>query len=155
MDNSIIEKKFKKIGSKELRVKLSRGLLSATEIEIVKRILDKRETGESYKAPDFEKESQETVKKIAEKQEVDGNNMPLKTVKESKPKVEKTKISKVGLPFEDSVKIKKVIDGFKGSKKELVVHLLESGFTKQQLDKYQPQIAHWSYIYDIARSMGK
>jgi len=152
MNDSVIEKKFKKIGSKELRVKLSRGLLSATEVEIVKGILNKRETGESYKSPDFEKESQETVKKIAEKQKNEPSSI---STKEVKPKVEEKKTLKIVLTSEDSVRVKKVIDGFKGSKKELVVHLLESGFTKQQLDKYQPQIAHWSYIYDIARSMGK
>lgn len=150
MDNSIIEKKFKKIGSKELRVKLSRGLLSVTEVEIVKGILIKRE-GESYKSPDFEKESQETVKKIAEKQKDEPDST---TTKESKPKAEK-KTLKVVLTPEVSAKIKKVVDEFKGSKKELVVYLLENGFTKQQLDKYRPEIAHWSYVYDVARSMGK
>jgi hypothetical protein len=153
MENSVIEKKFKKLGTKELRMKLLRGVLSSSETEIVKEILDKRENGGSYKAPDFEKESQETIKKIAEEQK-GGSEASTEDVniKPDKPKAEKKKrTARTILTEETSASIKKIVDDFKGGKKELIFHLFESGFTKQQLSLYRPQFAHHVYIYKLAQ----
>jgi hypothetical protein len=147
MDNSVIEKKFKKIGTKELKAKLERKTLSVLETGIVEAIIKSRESGESYISPTFKEESKQTMKEIAEKQ----------TEAEEKvsPKTEKKTTSRSVLSEEDFQRIKTIVDKFEGSKKELVFHLFDQGFTKQQLDKYRPEIAHWSYIYSMAKELGK
>lgn len=147
MEKSVIEKKFKKLGTKELEAKLKRNTLSLPEVEVVKSILEKRKGGETYVSPTFAEESKEVVKKITEQQEKE----PIKEVKSKTEK--KTVTSRSKLSSEDSEAIKKIVDKFEGSKKELIFHLFEKGFTKQQLDKYQPQIAHWSYIYSLSDSL--
>jgi hypothetical protein len=165
MEKSVIEKKFKKLASKDLEKKSKDSTLSKEEREIAKAILKSRETGEKYVSPSFKDDAKEFMKRKAEEQAGEKPEKSEKAVKSektpvSKPKKDKepvknnTKAEKT-LTEEQKKKIQHIVLNFEGSKKELVVYLLEHGFTKQQLDKYTPQIAHWSYIYDIAKGMGK
>lgn len=80
-----------------------------------------------------------------------------KTKKTTKQESTKTAGAKTILSLKDSEKIKEIVAAFKKEeeKKTIIVSLLKSGFTKQQLDKYRPEIAHWSYIYQIAKQLGK
>lgn len=157
METTIFEKKMKKLATKDLRAKLESGKLSASESEVVTSILKKRETPSSYKDSSFEKESQDTVKKIAQEQSrtIDSQTTSIPIVKKSDKKSPKTISLRNPLSQEESDRITKIISEFSGSKKELIVSLHDQGFTKQQLDKYRPEIAHWSYIYSLYNELDK
>ena len=76
-----------------------------------------------------------------------------KATKGKKVKKEKTekvaKVPVVVLSAEDSENIASVVVDFKGSKRDLVITLLNTGFTCQQIAHYKPAIAHTPYIYSL------
>ena len=110
---------------------------------------------------DYEKLSEEQVKSILKLKIGEEPVAPEKPVKpviiekpsaSSKPK-ENKKVLTSQLSTKDSEEITKALEPLvleRANKKTIITTLLKAGFTKQQLDKYTPAIAHWTYIYDIS-----
>lgn len=110
---------------------------------------------------DYEKLSEEQVKSILKLKIGEEPVAPEKPVKpviiekpsaSSKPK-ENKKVLTSQLSTKDSEEITKALEPLvleRANKKTIITTLLKAGFTKQQLDKYIPAIAHWTYIYDIS-----
>ena len=145
MKNPVLEKKIRRMSSKELIQRLDKPI-TIEEKEIIEETLKKRDAP-GYRDPSFEEESRQIVKEIAIEQ----------TKKEALEKPVKKQSPRVILSEEDSKKISQILETFpRGStKKEIIITLLGFGFTKQQLGKYRPPIAHWEYIYELANQLEK
>lgn len=139
---SVLEKKFKRMSSKELTQKLSK-VTSLQEKEVIESILKNRDVPGTYRDPKFEEESKEIVKKIAEQQ--------------SKQSTTSSVTVNKGLTDEDSKKITQILESLPTgvSKKETIIALFDVGFTKQQLSKYRPSLASPEYIYELANQLKK
>lgn len=85
------------------------------------------------------KSTAKTEKKPVEKKDVTGEVKPGKRKVLTPEEEEFLSLKRVELP----------------DRKQLVVACMEFGIPKQALEKVQPPIASWSYIYDIYRQHGK
>ena len=200
MDSELVEKKLKKLGTKDLESKSIKES-SIDTLKIIQKILQNRESKldvellilrreadqhldlivENNCVAGFEQvetilgetdssaildliqecKDKEILRKILSAPVKDGatsvstkktDTSTSKKTTSPKPSSKKAK----SLSDEDTEKIKSILDSLAdANKKEIVITLLNAGFTKQQLDKYRPEIAHWSYIYELSNQLEK